>query len=102
MNLGTTDEVNSDGDLLTNSVVEVRWKKIATDTDGSSATYLGKTKLTAVDVSSADFINYNSITEAKVLEWVKNSLGPADINIIDKTLEKKIQAGRVRKQTPNW
>ena len=102
MNLGTMDELNSEGEVLPNSIVSVRWKKIATDTDGSTATYLGKTTLTAANTPASEFINFNSVSQDTVLEWVKKSLGPAEINTINKILEKKIQEGKVRKQTPNW
>lgn len=100
--LGLQDELNNDGVLLQNSIVDVRWKKIATDTDGTSASYLGQTTLTAKDVPAANFINFGEVTEAVVLEWVQNSLDSADINRIDKALQKKIEKNRIKTQKPNW
>lgn len=100
--LGLSDELNTDGVVLENAIVNVRWKRIATDDAGNSASYIGSTNLSAKDVSEADFITLDDVTEANVLSWVQNSLSDTDINTINNVLERKIESQKVRIRKPNW
>lgn len=100
--LGLSDELNNDGVVLENAIVEVRWKRIATDDAGNIASHVGSTKLSAKEVSASDFINLDAVTEAKVLAWVQNSMTEYKINKINKILENKIEAQKVRTRKPNW
>jgi hypothetical protein len=100
--LGLSDELNSDGVILENVIVNVRWKRIAIDEDGNTSSHLGSTDLSAKEVSSEAFISLDAITEATVLSWVQNSLPANKINIIEKNLQKKIEAKKVKVRKPNW
>ena len=100
--LGLSDELNDAGAVLENAIVEVRWKRIATDEAGNTASHVGLTKLTAKEVSASDFISLDAVTEANVLAWVQNSMTEHKINKINKILENKIEAQKVRKTKPSW
>jgi hypothetical protein len=99
--LGLSDELNNDGVVLENAIVDVRWKRIATGGDGS-ASFIGSTKLSAKDVSASDFISLDNIKEADVLSWVQNSLSESEINRINKILDRKIELQKIRIRKPSW
>lgn len=100
--LGLKDELSADGVLLEKSIVDVRWKKIATDTDGTTASYVGQTTLSAANDPAANFINYADVKEADVISWVQAALSDSDINMINNILNKKIEKNRIVTQKPNW
>ena len=55
-----------------NVVVQTRWTKIGTDSsDGSTGSFQGATPFSAADVPEGDFIAFNLLTKAKVLEWIQ-------------------------------
>ena len=65
------DETNSEGKVLKDAVVRTMWRKIGTDDDGVEGDFMGATPLTAANVPEGDFVALNSLTEEKVLEWIK-------------------------------
>lgn len=100
--LGLQDELNQEGALLENSIVRVKWKKIAEDTDGVRASYVGETKLSAANVAQSDFIAVNEVAQADVVKWVQDSINTKEMARIDKLLSDKIERNRVREIKPNW
>ena len=53
-------------------VVQTRWTKTGTDSsDNLTGKFNGATPFTAADVADADFVDYASLTKAKVLEWIQ-------------------------------
>jgi len=99
---GLNDQLNQDGALLENAIVEVQWKLTAEDFDGVTASYVGTTKLDAKNVSSTDFIALNDLTLEQVLGWVKDSIHPNEMDRINKQLDAKVERNRVRTIKPNW
>lgn len=100
--LGLRDELNGDNVLLENAIVRVQWKKIAEDTDGIAASYLGNTDLDASSIAVADFTSLNDVTKDQVIEWVQASLSTAQMARIDKQLNDKVERNRLRTIRPNW
>jgi len=100
--LGLRDELNLDDILLENAVVQVQWKRIAEDTDGVSASYLGSTALDLSNVSLADFTAINSVNKQQVVAWLEESLSDTAITRINDILIKKIERNRVRFIKPSW
>lgn len=91
------DETNSEGKVLKDAVVRTLWRKIGTDDDGVEGDFMGATPLTAANVPEGEFVALNSLTEEKVLEWIKAIVEPdagyvAHINemIAEHIAEKKI------------
>ena len=87
----TRDEVNADGDTLSDSVVSVEWSKTATALNGVSSKYLGMTEISAANTSAADFIALNDITEDNLIGWVQASLSAEDEEVVNSALAKKIE-----------
>lgn len=102
LSLGLKDQINQEGNLLEDAIVYVHWKKIGEDSDGNKASYLGKTELSAVNVSSESFINLNTVSKEDVISWIENSLSPSQKNNIEKILLSKIEKSKLKKYTPSW
>ena len=100
--LDTRDEINNDGSTLENAVVSITWQKIATNTDGVTSAYLGKTELSASEVSVDSFVSFSNLTEEAVLGWVQNSLSQSKMDAIDATLLRKMQRSASVKRNPPW
>ena len=100
--LGLRDELNLDDVLLENAVVQVQWKRIAEDTDGVSASYLGSTTLNPSSVSAASFIALNDINKEQAIAWVEGSLSTSELAKIDNQLIEKVERNRLRTIRPNW
>lgn len=100
--LGLDDVLNKDSVLLENAIVNVQWKKIAEDTDGITASYVGTTALDVTTHSAADFIALNDVTSEQVISWVQENISSVEMSRIDKQLERKIERNRLRKISPNW
>lgn len=100
--LGLNDQLNQDGVLLENAIVQVQWKLIAEDTDGTKASYLGNTKLDAANIPAEEFVALNDVTSEQVIGWVQSGIHPNELERINKQLDAKIERNRVRKIKPNW
>lgn len=100
--LGVKDQENVDGDILEGAIVEVKWRKTATNLRGQKSNYIGKTILSAENVSSSDFINEEDLTEEQILTWVKNSIGPVQEQVINETLAKRIDKQEIVSKNPAW
>ena len=100
--LGLDDELNNDGVLLENSIVQIHYKRIATDDDGTTSSYVGTCYFSAKATSAADFIALNDVTNVVALGWLENSLGEEQINKIDTALAGKVARKKVRLVKPGW
>lgn len=100
--LGLNDQLNQDGVLLENAIVQVQWKLTAEDTDGTKASYLASTTLDATNISAEDFVAVNSVSSEQVIGWVQSNLSSTEMDRINKQLDVKVERNRVRKIKPNW
>lgn len=102
LKLDLQDELNHEGNLLSNSIVNIKWKRIATDADGRVASYLGNTKLSAANVAAADFVPLNDVTNDMALQWVTDNISEKELNRINTQLENKIERNRANRVKPSW
>jgi hypothetical protein len=102
IDLGLKDQINQEGELLEDAIVYVRWKKTAIDDSGKKASYVGRTDLSAANVSSGSFVNLNLVSKEDVITWIENSLSKGQKNNIEKVLLNKIEKSNLRKFTPSW
>jgi hypothetical protein len=100
--LGLSDQLNQDGVLLENAVVQVQWKLIAEDTDGVRASYVGTTALNASSIPANQFVPLNDVTSAQVITWLQDILAGTEQDRINKQLDAKIERNRLRTIKPNW
>lgn len=97
LEISKKDVTNQDGVVLSNSVIQISWSKTGTTDDDVEASYVGKTHLSAEQVAEADFVAYESLTEDIVLQWISSSLSDADVAIINKCIQDKINKQSVTK-----
>jgi hypothetical protein len=69
--LKVKDEVNADGDTLSNAVVQTYWKVVGTDNGGNTAEWQGATPFTAANVPAGSFTAFEDLTEETVVGWVQ-------------------------------
>lgn len=100
--LGLDDELNNDGVLLENSIVQIHYKRIAADDDGTTSSYVGTCYFSAKSKSASNFIALNDVTNVVALAWLEESLGAEQINKIDTALAAKVAKKRVRLVKPGW
>lgn len=72
---------------LSNVVVRVQWRKIGTDTDGSTGSYMGITTFDPTLVSSDSFIQYDDLTEEAVLAWIIAGIPEGPMANIDANIQ---------------
>lgn len=68
--LKVKDEVNADGDTLTNAVVQTYWKVVGTDNGGNTSDWAGATPFTAANVPAGSFTAFEDLEEATVVGWI--------------------------------
>lgn len=70
--LRVRNQVNTDGDTLTDAVVQTFWKLEGTDANGYTAIHQGATPFTAENVPAGEFVSFSSLTEETVLGWIQD------------------------------
>lgn len=101
LNITTQDEVNSQGETLADSVVRVKWKKIATDENGNKASYLGYSTFTSENTLASDFIQYADLTEDVVIGWIQNWLTTTNYTV-DESLRLKLEKIKKEERALPW
>jgi hypothetical protein len=61
----TSDDIND-------AIIGTRWKVVCTDEDGNIGEFSGATPFDLNTIDSGSFTPYQDLTEAQVLEWIKN------------------------------
>lgn len=100
--LGHKDVTNANGESLTDAIIQVKWRKKATDSDGNSAVYLGKTDLDVSTTSAADFVALDDVTKENVVAWIEESLSASEVTMINNILQKKVQETAMTEVSPSW
>lgn len=102
LKLGTLDQTNSDGDVLADAIISIKWKKIVTNDANKKATFVGKTTLDVTDTSLADYVDLDDVTKANVVSWIEESMSEAEINNINNILSKKLEIETMTTFKPDW
>ena len=82
--------------------MQIHYKRIATDDDGTTSSYVGTCYFSAKAKAAADFIALNNVTNVLALAWLEESLGEEQINKIDTALAGKVARKKVRLVKPGW
>lgn len=69
-------------------IIGISWKAEAFGMRNSFSSLSGYVKLDTTSLN--DFIPYDAISEGKLLQWVNNALGKAQINNIENKLKSRI------------
>ena len=90
LKFSTRDQTNSEGAVLPNAVVKIKWKRKGVDVDGNSAFVLGYTTLSAEEVSESSFIGFESLTEETVVGWLESVISPEKLAAFNDKIQNKI------------
>jgi hypothetical protein len=86
------------------AVVQTHWKKIGTDEHGHTASFIGATPFTSVDVPSGEFVAFADLTEETVLGWIQAAINsdPTYRAHIDERIQKKLDYYHVTEPSLPW
>lgn len=100
--LKVQQETNKDGDVLPNAVCSVKWSKHGVDENGNRGIFGGVTGFSAYEVGLDDFVDFESLTEETVLEWVKSKIVGSYAEHVDQKITAMMQANKIQIKTPPW
>lgn len=84
--ISSLDRALPDGVVLT-----AHWRVSKTDGDASGSVY-GTISFPAKDPADPDFIPYDQLTEAQVVEWVKDAMGANQVSAYEAAVQGQIDA----------
>ena len=73
-------------------VVQTYWKVTGVDENGVSGSFTGATPLSIPIITSEEFVEFDNLSEEKVLEWVQASVTPSTIDHITLQIQKQIDS----------
>ena len=102
VSLETKDQTNDEGATLQNAVVRVVWKRVGTDSEGVSHTFLGNSWFSAESTAADDFIPYFDLTESNIISWIETKLTAHEVGKIDDIITNRINKKNTIVRTPHW
>ena len=98
----TKDETNTDNATNKDSVIQTRWKKIGTDSNGNKGEFVGATPLTSVNTSASDFKALANLKEEDVLGWIKAKVtGDYEVHV-NAQIQKQIDELAIKNPDMPW
>lgn len=80
-----------DRSLPDGMVFTAHWRVSAADGDASGSVY-GTQSFPAKDPSDSGFVPYDSLTEAQVIQWVKDAMGADTVAAHEAAVQAQIEA----------
>lgn len=102
LKFSTRDQTNSEGVVLSNAVVKIKWKKSGTDVDGKTASVLGYTTLTAESVAADSFVQFDSLTEEMVVGWLESTISADKMKEFNDKIQEKIDRAATTDRAVPW
>ena len=98
----TKDEINSDKATNKDAVIQTRWKKVGTDSNGNKGEFQGATPLTSVNTSASDFKALADLKESDVLGWIQAQvIGDYEVHV-DAQIQKQINDKAIKDTDLPW
>lgn len=98
----TQNQVNTDGETLSDAVVQTYWKCTGVDADGNEGTFSGATPFTAIGVPASEFVAFSDLTEATVLGWLDAVVTGSYLEHVKAQIQKQIDAQTVQEPSLPW
>lgn len=98
----TKNEINTDGDTLSDAVVQTYWKCTGTDADGNEGSFSGATPFTAIGIPESEFVAFDSLTEETVLGWIKNTVVGGYLEHVQEQIQKQIDSSTIQEPSLPW
>jgi hypothetical protein len=100
--LKTKNEVNGDGVVLPNAICQTYWKASYTDADGNEGNFAGATPFSAANLSEEQFQQFDALTEAVVLNWIKDIVVDSYLDHVLERIQRQINELAVTEATMPW
>lgn len=98
----TKDETNTDNATNKDAVIQTRWKKIGTDSNGNKGEFVGATPLTSINTSASDFKAISDLKELDVLEWIQAQVtGDYEVHV-NAQIQKQIDDKAIKSPDLPW
>ena len=98
----TKDETNTDKATNKDAVIQTRWKKIGTDSNGNKGEFVGATPLTSVNTSASDFKAISELKESDVLGWIQAQVtGDYEVHV-NAQIQKQIDDMAIKNPNLPW
>tara|TARA_Y100000004_G_scaffold39382_1_gene42371 strand:- start:12661 stop:13002 length:342 start_codon:yes stop_codon:yes gene_type:complete len=98
----TKDEINTDNATNKDAVIQTRWKKVGTDSNGNKGEFVGATPLTSVNTSASDFKALADLKEADVLGWIQAQVTGEYANHVNAQIQKQIDDKAIKETDLPW
>jgi hypothetical protein len=81
-----------------NSVVEVFWRKSASDEEGNTVYHDGETRFDPETIEKATlaFSDFSKLKEKSVLKWIQNNINDNQMTVIDELLNYKLSRAKYK------
>lgn len=99
----TKTEKGPEGNDRAKTVVQTRWTKKGTE-GGKSGEFQGATPFSAATVADSDFVEFDSLTKTKVLNWIKAVVVNGYEEHVNEAIAAAIdkQVNPVTSESPSW
>jgi hypothetical protein len=98
----TKNETNTDGDTLSDAVVQTYWKCTGVDAEGNEGSFAGATPFSAANVPAGSFVAFADLTEATVLGWIQAVVVGDYLEHVKKQIEKQIEENTIQEPDLPW
>jgi hypothetical protein len=98
----TKDETNTDKATNKDAVIQTRWKKVGTDSNGNKGEFAGATPLTSVNTSASDFKALADLKEEDVLGWIKAQVTGDYETHVNAQIQKQIDDMAIKETDLPW
>ena len=98
----TKDETNTDKATNKDAVIQTRWKKIGTDSNGNKGEFQGATPLTSVNTSASDFKALADLKESDVLGWIQAQVNGDYEAHVNEQIQKQIDDKAIKNPDMPW
>ena len=98
----TNNQINSDGDTLTDAVVQTYWTVTGTDADGNEGSFAGATPFSAENVPASSFVGFADLTEATVLGWIQAVVVGGYMDHVQEQIQKQIDSATIQEPDLPW
>jgi|TARA_B110000977_G_C11052605_1_gene482883 hypothetical protein len=102
VNFETRDQTNSEGVVLSDAVVKVKWRRVGIDLDGRTASCVGYTVLSAANCPADQFSAFADLTEEEVTGWLESNMSEDLIRSYDNSIIEKINKTITTKRAKPW
>ena len=96
------DQINEQGQVLKNAVVQTYWEKHGTDASGNEGMFAGATPFTATDVPEGEFTPFDQLTENQVLGWIQAVVVGDYAAHVDAQIQKQIDDKAITEPPLPW